>query len=108
MFEHETRWQTSPSPEDWKEPYILATTLRACTGKESEAYLRTLFPFSARVLKHTINGRSKGAILKWARTRLDASQYPIQTLVNSAQGGGLVTSYDSSEVELIPAVSEGV
>jgi hypothetical protein len=101
---------TSPDPRDWKEDPSL--TFYNLTGREPSTYLRRLFPFSAKVKKDGISGRQAGLLLKYARTKREATTFPIQVVMStpstwSGQAGVNVLSYSSEEMELLPPDEEG-
>lgn len=108
--------QTSRDPKDWtedsKEEAERSGLLRSLSLNDPEKnakILRTYYPLKARLKKtEAMLGFQPGTVLKYARVRHTPHRYPIEVYFTGRTASGEVCNrrigFDSTEVEIVPAV----
>lgn len=101
-------FQDSFNKTEWKEDPTDAR-MRAGLSPTTPVYLkRQLYPLSARMLRTSPHyaGMKAGAIVRYARTRLTPSGWPIECLIFDSGGHQRFTCFSSDEAELILPVED--
>lgn len=99
--------QTSTNPKEWAENPTDQQMRIGIHRNTPDVLKRRLYPLSGRVKTNRIYaGLRNGSIIRFVRTKLTPSPYPIEVLHFDAQGHRMNTSFDSDEIELMNPLDE--
>jgi hypothetical protein len=99
-----TQMQTSFDYNDWVENITEAQSRWRLRETDSPVIIRQYYPFSAKlIVNDKIHGHREGTVLRYARTQLAPSNYPIEVFSDE---NGRRTCYSSDEVMLLLPASD--
>jgi hypothetical protein len=101
-------YQTTFDKSQWKEDPTDQRMRTGLTATSPDYMKRLLFPLSLRMKQHSRHypGLLAGTVVKFARTRLSPTGWPIEALVFDKLGNRIHCSFSSDEAELLNPVEE--